>query len=88
MLGSAVDLDDNGAHVRVAQRLWKNPDRSRFAGEIRSDSVARTSRARSRGVLDHVAIRLAIGIEKETSSNLKSDIAGTGHARPCETAAL
>ena len=23
MLGSAVDLDDNGAHVRVAQRLWK-----------------------------------------------------------------
>jgi hypothetical protein len=50
MLGSAVDLDDNGAHVRVAQRLWKNPDRSRCAEEIRSDSVARTSRARSRGV--------------------------------------
>ena len=36
------------------------------------------------GVLDDVAIRLAIGIEQETASNLNSDTAGVGHACSCK----
>lgn len=41
-------------------------------------------RRRIAGVLDNVALRRALGSEKDTSSNLKSDTAGVGHACSCE----